>query len=140
MPLAAPYHVTKFGVVALTESLFFEFALRKTMLGASVLCPAWVKTRILEAGRNRPEELKDHGVPPPDVALREAFQKRIDAEGLEPSFVAGRVFDAVRNNQSYILTHPEFKRVVQWRNENILNERNPILEDVLGGMTKELKQ
>ena len=139
MPMAAPYHVTKFGVVALTESLFYEFATVKSQLGASVVCPAWVKTRILESGRNRPEELKNSGAQAPDSGLMKAFRKRIEEQGLTPSYIAERVFTAVRDKQLYVFTHPEFKDAVRWRMENILNERNPTLEGALGGMAKDMK-
>ena len=139
MPMAAPYHVTKFGVVALSESLFYEFATIGAKLGVSVLCPAWVKTRILESSRNRPAELRNEGASGPDAGLMAAFQKRIEEQGLEPSYIAERVFDAVRDNQLYILTHPEFKDSLRWRMENILNDRNPTLSGALGGMAKDMK-
>ncbi len=137
MPMAAPYHVTKAGVVALTESLYYEFAAIRSGLGASVLCPAWVKTRILESERNRPAHLSETGARR-DAGLMAAFEKRIEQQGLEPSFIASRVFDAVRDNQLYILTHPEFNEAVRWRTENILAERNPSLKQALGGMAGDM--
>jgi NAD(P)-dependent dehydrogenase (short-subunit alcohol dehydrogenase family) len=138
MPLAAPYHVTKFGVVALTESLYLEFASAQAKLGVSVLCPAWVKTNILESARNRPASLRNDHEDPIDGSLEAAFRKRIEAEGLDASHVAARVFQAVRDNQLYILTHPEFNNAIRWRVENIVAGRNPSIEGVLGGMKKEL--
>jgi len=139
MPMAAPYHVTKFGVVALTESLFLEFSSANSKLGASVLCPAWVKTNILNSARNRPQDLQNETAPTRDTGLEAAFRKRIDAEGLDPSYIADRVFNAVRDNQLYILTHPEFNPAISWRTNNIITERNPTLEAVLGGMKNEMK-
>ena len=138
MPQAAPYHVTKFGVVALTESLYLEFVSTQSKLGASVLCPAWVKTNILSSARNLPAPLKNDREDPIDGSLEAAFRKRIEAEGLDASHVAERVFQAVRGNQLYILTHPEFNPAIRWRTDNIVAERNPTLEGVLGGMKKEL--
>ncbi len=140
MPMAAPYHATKFGVVAITESLFLEFAMQKTKLGASVLCPAWVKTRILDSARNRPAELRNSNQPKLDSNLKAAYSKRIEQQGLEPAHIAERVFNAVRDGQLYILSHPEFNNAIRWRHENILNERNPTLEGALGGMAEELKR
>ena len=45
--------------------------------------------------------------------------------GLAPSEVAGKVFDAIRDEKFYILTHADWKRLVQKRMEDILLERNP---------------
>ena len=50
--LAGPYSATKFAVVGISEVLAAE--LKDTPIGVSVLCPSWVKTRMLDNGRNRP--------------------------------------------------------------------------------------
>jgi NAD(P)-dependent dehydrogenase (short-subunit alcohol dehydrogenase family) len=138
MPGAAPYHASKSAVVAITESLHLEFAAIKSKLRASVLCPAWVKTQILDSARNRPASLS-HEERRPVSRLAEAYRKRITEQGLPPEFVADRVFEAVRDEKLYIWTHPEFKDAVRWRMENIINERNPSLEAALGGMAKDME-
>jgi hypothetical protein len=45
--------------------------------------------------------------------------------GMPPRQVADFVFDAIRAEQFYILTHPESTPVVQERMENIIQQRNP---------------
>jgi hypothetical protein len=45
--------------------------------------------------------------------------------GLPPAQVAERVFDAIRQEQFYIFTHPNTKYGVQLRMEDILQERMP---------------
>ena len=35
--------------------------------------------------------------------------------------------------------HPNLKRVVSWRSDNIVNEHNPDLTSALGGMMKDLE-
>jgi hypothetical protein len=45
--------------------------------------------------------------------------------GLQPSEVASRVLDAIREERFYILTHPEMTPMVQQRMEDILQGRNP---------------
>ena len=45
--------------------------------------------------------------------------------GLSPAKVAEEVFNAIRNEKFYILTHPEIKESVTSRMEDILQERNP---------------
>ena len=39
--------------------------------------------------------------------------------------VAQKVYEAVRDERFYILTHPKIKPSIQWRMEDILRERNP---------------
>jgi NAD(P)-dependent dehydrogenase (short-subunit alcohol dehydrogenase family) len=58
-PLQGAYNVSKHGVVALSETLNHELTMRQTKLKVSVLCPAYVNTRILDCDRNRPENLQN---------------------------------------------------------------------------------
>ena len=53
---ANPYDVSKHSVVCLTEGIYRDFKAAQDRLSASVLCPGWVNTNILESGRNRPPE------------------------------------------------------------------------------------
>jgi hypothetical protein len=46
---------------------------------------------------------------------------------MDPREVAEKVFDAIREERFYILTHPEEKVRVKRRMEGILEERNPTL-------------
>jgi hypothetical protein len=55
----AAYHLTKHAVVALSEKLYYDLALRGASVRVSVLCPGMVNTRIIDGGRNRPPELQD---------------------------------------------------------------------------------
>lgn len=59
LPGLGIYSATKFAVLALSETLRAELA--PDGIGVSVLCPGGVRTRIHEAGRNRPDAL---GGPP----------------------------------------------------------------------------
>jgi hypothetical protein len=54
----------------------------------------------------------------------QAIRQLVQA-GLPPSQIAERVFDAIRQEQFYILTHPTTKQAVQLRMEAILQERMP---------------
>ncbi|HSS08599.1 MAG TPA: SDR family NAD(P)-dependent oxidoreductase [Acidimicrobiales bacterium] len=53
----APYGVAKAGVIALMETLRRELDARQSPIGASVLCPGMVNTRLTESERNRPPGL-----------------------------------------------------------------------------------
>jgi NAD(P)-dependent dehydrogenase (short-subunit alcohol dehydrogenase family) len=125
-PMMGPYNVSKHGVVTLSETLAAELALHGSPVKVSVLCPGWVNTRINEADRNRPPELQ-----PPDGAdtsMAEMGRQLLDGllkSGLQPSEVASRVLDAIREERFYILTHPEMTPMIQQRMEDVVQGRNP---------------
>ena len=125
---SAPYQVTKHAVVALSENLCFSLAQRNAKVKVSVLCPGWVKTRILESERNRPAELSNTPDLSPLTAELEAvileMQQAVES-GMSPDQLAGLVFDAIREEKFYILSHPEFNPVIKKRMEDILEQRNP---------------
>lgn len=112
----APYAVSKFGVVALSESLRAELA--DGPVGVSVLCPGWVSTRIHESERNRPPELTVDR-PDRDDTAREAIREVIES-GLAPESVADTVFAAVQADRFWIFTHPEMVRATTARQEEVL--------------------
>ena len=59
VPGMGPYCATKFAVVGLSESLFYDLALRAEPRGRSRCCaPGSCARRIAESGRNMPEELE----------------------------------------------------------------------------------
>src|SRR6266568_4450061 len=126
------YKVSKHGVVTLSETLALELAARGAKLKASVLCPEWVNTRIMDAERNRPQALanapQEQRTSPETAAMAEMViqvMRQLAQAGLPPSQVAEMVFDAIRQEKFYILTHPTTKQAVQLRMEAILQERMP---------------
>jgi NAD(P)-dependent dehydrogenase (short-subunit alcohol dehydrogenase family) len=123
------YKVSKHGVVTLSETLACELAACGAKLKASVLCPEFVNTRILDAERNRPRALQnapeEQHTSPEMEALVQAARQWLAQNGLPPAQVAEMVFDAIRQEKFYILTHPTTKQAVQWRMEDILQERMP---------------
>lgn len=123
------YAVSKHGVVTLSETLALELAARGARLKVSVLCPEWVNTRILDAQRNRPQALQnapeEQQMSPEMAAAVQQFLRQLVQTGLAPSQVAEIVFDAIRQEKFYILTHPTTKQWMQLRMEDILQERMP---------------
>src|SRR3989440_8631966 len=126
------YKVSKHGVVTLSETLVLELAARGAKLKVSVLCPEWVNTRILDAERNRPQALQngpqEQQMSPETAAMAEMViqvMRQLAQAGLPPSQVAEMVFDAIRQGQVYILTHPATKQALQLRMEAILQDRMP---------------
>jgi NAD(P)-dependent dehydrogenase (short-subunit alcohol dehydrogenase family) len=126
-PGSAMYNVTKHAVVTLTETLYHDLALKRADIGCSVLCPAYVPTGIVDSERNRPALLRN---PARDKTAeqqaREALLRKAVTSGkLSAGDVAQKVYEAVRDERFYILTHPKIKPSIQWRMEDILQERNP---------------
>jgi hypothetical protein len=92
-----------------------------------VLCPAFVPTGIADSERNRPAELRNpERVKNEDDLKREAAMRHAVASGrISAAQVAEMVFDAVRQERFYILTHKNIKNSVAQRLEDIIAERNP---------------
>lgn len=125
---SATYQVAKHAVVALSEQLYFSLTQRGAKVKTSVLCPGGVNTQIVDAERNRPVELRN---PDPDKPLNPVYEAvrqylyQLVQAGISPGKVAEHVFNAIREDKFYILTHPEFKPAIQSRMEDILQEYNP---------------
>lgn len=124
-PGTAAYNVSKFGVVALSETLHHELTMLGSPVRVSVLCPGFVNTRILDSERNRPAELGETAPKLPGAEEMEQMGRQLIAAGSPPSLVAEIVFDAIRNERFYILPHPEWKQFIRTRMEDILEERTP---------------
>lgn len=124
----APYHVTKHAIVALSEKLYYDLAWRGARVHVSVLCPGLVHTQIMDAGRNRPPALRNAPatttLTPEVTAALEAYRHAIEA-GMSPGRVADCVFQAIVDGQFYILTHPEFKPMIEARMEALVTGQNP---------------
>ena len=122
------YKVTKHGVVTLSETLYHELALRGANIKVSVLCPGFVNTQIMDSARNRPVQLQndpsEERMGPMSEAMVQFMRQAVEA-GMPPHQVADIVFQAIRDEKFYILTHPELKEAVRIRMEDILQERNP---------------
>ena len=50
--------------------------------------------------------------------------------GIAPEVVAEAVLEAIRLNQFWIMTHPEYDEAIRQRAEGILDRRNPALREV----------
>ncbi len=124
LPGNAPYGVSKAGVVALTESLQLELELRDAPVRASVLCPGLVRTNITESERNRPEALRNPGPPRADRA-QDRVRDEMARTGIAPGEVAAQVFEAIREQRFWILTHDDFDQWVRRRADGILARTNP---------------
>ena len=99
------------------------------MIGASVLCPGFVQTRIFEAERNRPKELEAKETEPEDPMAR-AIGEAMISGGIPPAEVAQEVMRAVQAGDLYILPHPAWDPIVKGRVEGILGRHESVTIDI----------
>lgn len=128
-PFLGPYNATKQAVVAISETLFKDLqSTGVSGVGVSVLCPGFVRTRIAESARNRPEWAPEPAADDTEGAetLRTAISDMI-ASGIAPETVAENVFDAVRADTFYIRTHPELDTAIATRFTEIIETRPPTI-------------
>ena len=103
MPGLGAYAVTKYGVVALSETLAQELAEEGAKVGVTVLCPGPVRTHIKTSTRNRPAGSSGALT---DVDF-EQTEFGASARWLDPREVGRIVVAAVRRGELYAFTHPE---------------------------------
>ncbi|MHA2127421.1 MAG: SDR family NAD(P)-dependent oxidoreductase [Candidatus Hodarchaeales archaeon] len=120
------YGVCKHALVHLTERLAYELELNGPNIKVSVLCPGFVKTNIFLSALNRiSEERRKEMLSPENRSEERAEQIRELMEGspmLLPDEVAEMVFEAIRNEKLYIITHKDtfWKELVKERFDAIL--------------------
>ena len=114
-PGAGGYAVTKFGIVALTETLAMELAADGSRVGVSVLCPGMVHTNIKASTRNRPGDLSgalaDYDIETSGLGARMRW--------LNPDEVGRITVRAIRRGDLYAITHPEQVGEVEERHRRL---------------------
>lgn len=125
MPLdSSAYSATKFGVVAVSESLREELAPKG--VGVSILCPGFVNTNIIHSHRHLPERFGENLSDGDEVSVDDVALERIKAisdrirTGHDPRHVGELVCDGILNNHAYIFTDREHEPIIRARFEAIL--------------------
>ena len=119
-PNMGPYNASKFAAVAIGETLAADLEAAGSGVGVSILCPAWVNTRIFESGRNRPEHLR--GAADERAAIGREDAAAFFAAAMPTTEVAERVVDAVRDRRLHILTHDYTEEALRGRVDRILDQ------------------
>jgi len=142
-PMMSPYIATKHAVVGLTESLYLDLQMTGAPVGASVLCPEWVQTRIFESERNRPEGVSEMSFPglapspepesepgqgPEDDAAPApaSMLETLVGGGIDPADVAGKVLDAIVGQRFWIFTHDTSVEAAARRHRAIEKDGRPV--------------
>jgi NAD(P)-dependent dehydrogenase (short-subunit alcohol dehydrogenase family) len=125
-PNMGVYNVSKHAVVAMSETLYQDLALVTDQISASVLCPYFVPTGIHQSHRNRPAEMAERVRPTRSQLIAQAMSDKAVTSGkITASQVVAKVFDALRERQFYIFSHPHALGGVQTRLEDVMLGRNP---------------
>src|SRR5580698_6598047 len=125
---AGVYTASKFAVVGMMEALRAELA--DANIGVTVFCPGIVNTNIGSSARNRPAGAAaaaprvDPGFKL-DPAMMAQMQKAMSQAhgvppGMDPMDAGRRVLRAMRSNDLYVLTTPEFAPEFAARGEAIV--------------------
>ena len=118
-PGIAPYFATKHAVVGLSESLFLELEALGSPVGASVLCPGFVKTDLMD---KEPATIDS-----PIGQLINQFLRTGVETGIPASDVADHVVAAIDAGQFWILTHPDMRQGPVERMQRAADGVNPTL-------------
>ena len=119
------YNVSKHAVVALTESLYQDLRLVTEQVSASVLCPYFVPTGISQSHRNRPTDLKADKPTRSQLIGQAMSDKAVNSGKVSAAEVAQKVFDAVRDDQFYIYSHPQALATVEARFKALVAGEQP---------------
>ena len=121
LPGAGTYGVSKHAVMALTEGLSRDLITRNAKINASVLCPGFVDTNIDKSERNRPSHLGEAQEVTNDIGAE--IMSSMLRQGKKPEEIAGIVFEAIKENIFYILSHPAWDETLRSHFENILSRK-----------------
>jgi NAD(P)-dependent dehydrogenase (short-subunit alcohol dehydrogenase family) len=109
------YTTTKYAVVGLSESLRTDMIGRN--VGVSVYCPGTVKSNIGDGDSMRDERFKDSGYAPP--ASRKDGETSFMDVAMDPVEAGGHVLRGIKDNQLFIISHPEYRDVLRARHAKI---------------------
>ena len=127
LPGEAIYGVSKHAALALSESLWQGLRNAKSNIGASVLCPGFVNTNIIESNRNRPDHLSSENK---TNFILKKLASTVLKRGKEPDDIADVTLDAIKNNHFYILPHTSYDEMIKERYSRILARTEPHTDDM----------
>jgi NAD(P)-dependent dehydrogenase (short-subunit alcohol dehydrogenase family) len=129
-PAMSPYHATKFAVVGYSESIRADLAADN--IGVSVLCPAWVRTDIHNAGVNKPSLTNGATADESSSNEPEAGIADIAAvieSGIAPDDLAQWVLECMLAKRFYIFSHPSMTQHLDARAALIKADYEAIVRD-----------
>lgn len=129
------YHATKHAAVALSESVSYDLQAIGADIVVSVYCPGFVQTDLHHCERHRPEQYQDSSDPyyqSPEFYAGQQTAQNVILTGMPIDSVGMRVFNAIEDEQFYILTHPIYTTLIGKRVTDMLAGKGPNLEELRG--------
>lgn len=125
IPNLAAYGVAKAGVVSLSEALQLDLEAEGSDIGVSVLCPGFIATRITDSERNRPADLGATAATSTTPRTTSGVASTMEADD-----VAAQVVHAIRANRFWVLTHGDYREVIQARAAGIGADGRPAVPPI----------
>ena len=117
LPTMAPYNATMHAVVGLTETLNIELRSRCADLGATVLCPGLVATKL---GSNSAELAPDGARPTSDDPGGDPGDDPSHGVAMTPADVAAAALDAVDAGRVHAIVGDGTEAATRWRVDSLL--------------------
>ena len=121
LPGAGTSGVSKHAVMALAEALSRDLITRNTNINSSVLCPGFVDTNIDKSERNRPKGFGEAQEVKSEMGAE--IMSAMLRQGKKPEEIAEIVFNSIKENIFYILSHPAWDDSLRSHYENILSRK-----------------
>lgn len=122
------YHMTKAGNVALSETVNYQLQQMGSKIKMSVFCPGFIQTDLDNCDTRRPEKYKMDDDPYySSSTYKEGLERAhyVIRTGIPIDSIGMSVFNAIEEEQFYILTHPQYNPIIGLRVKNMLEGKNP---------------
>lgn len=114
-PISVAYISSKFAALGIALGLRNELA--GSAVGVSVLCPGMAATRIVQTTA----ALRPAGAETGAAASTARAMGSVLASGMAPEAIGERVLKAIREDEFYIFTHPEWRRLAEPQLREVLD-------------------
>ncbi len=136
-----PYSASKSAVIAISERLALECF--HTNVSVSVICPAFVRSNIIENTEILSKTQEGLWQPTP-VMIQSAGSEIENAKkllelGMDPEFMAEMVIKAIENDIFYVITHPEYLPLIESRFESIYSDTLKLHDELVEQQTVKTK-
>ncbi|KRL76222.1 hypothetical protein FC36_GL001934 [Ligilactobacillus equi DSM 15833 = JCM 10991] len=129
------YYATKFAVVGMTEAVAYDLqAVKQDKIRMHVFTPAFVQTNLMHSEEYRPDKYRDESDPYYQSESFKLGQKMaVDdlTAGLPIDSVGATIFDGLKNNDFYILTHKGIAPMAINRVKDAVEGRAPSLTKLM---------
>ena len=123
-PNSPVYVSSKHAAVALTEVLNMQLQIAGSKIKAHVYCPGFIVTDLHNSNRHRPDELVNDPSDPyyksEDFTSKTQIMTESVLGGIPVNQAIELVWKAIEEEKFFILTHPQYKPMVEGRMQAIM--------------------